>query len=137
MPPSRSSLFLILMLTAVSIVNLFHLKPEIDRIKGLKKFVPHQIIGYQFEGLGQELKGVSHVGYYTDQDLAKNDDAAKLFSYAQYVLAPSILDLNNTGHYYTLFVCEQESVALRKIKELNLETYRGNEYGMILARKRR
>lgn len=137
LPKSRAATFLVIAFFMSSIINWYTQKPEIDRIKGLRKLIPNQIIGYQFEALAADLENVQYLGYFTDKDLEKDDAAAKLFSYAQYILAPSVLELNDLSHRYILFVCSKESIAWDKIKELNLEPYRRNKYGMVLARKRR
>ncbi len=135
LPPYRRQLFYLTALFGVSMMNLIVLSQDIRRIQSFKKVLPYQMIGYQFNGLDEFTKDISHIGYYTDLDIETDTAASKMFAHAQYMLAPSILDLNNTDHDYILFVCSNEKVAWQKIKEVKALPLRRNKYGMILARR--
>ncbi len=85
-------------------------------------------------GLTDMLRGVEYVGYFTDKDLTDKTNAAQ-FSQAQYILAPVILDLNNTQRDFIIFDCTTPDVALEKIKEIDAVPLVKNKFGIILARK--
>lgn len=122
----------LLVLTAA---NLPGLKKEIARINGFQREMPHQEIGQYFQPLQDTLKGVEIMGYYTDVDLKQDQEAAKDFAQAQFILAPTVLDLNNLTHEYTFFNCKDPRRALYIIKQLGLTPLKGNPRGMILARR--
>jgi len=121
----------------MTIVNAPALTKEVQRIYNFKKTNAHQLIGYQFYGVGQFLDDVQIMGYYTDLNIDKDDEdeGARLFAQAQYILAPVILDPNNLNHDYILFVCSEEKVAWLKMKEINAQPLRRNKFGMILAKR--
>ena len=115
-----------------SILNLVH---EINRILLIKrKFAPHQQMGVRFEGLEKDFKGTEIGGYYTDKDLDK-DENARQFAQAQYLLAPTLLDINNTSVPLIIFDCSSDAVALKKIVEIGAVPVKKNGFGVILARK--
>jgi len=129
-----SRIFFLLCLLGISIANGSILWQELIRIHNYKKVLEYDIVGYQFGGLDQFLKDVEVMGYYTGNNLEDKADV-KLFSHAQFVLAPIILDLNNLEHEYILFVCKDKSHALKKISEIKAMPLRGNQYGMILVKR--
>ncbi len=135
LPRYRRQLFYMTALFGVSLMNFIVLSQDIKRIQSFKKVLPYQMIGYQFKGLEQFTKGITHIGYYTDKNIKTDEAASKMFAHAQYILAPSILDLNNTDHDYILLVCSNEKVAWAKLKEIKALPLRRNKYGMILARR--
>ncbi|MGE0267947.1 MAG: hypothetical protein AB7S78_05790 [Candidatus Omnitrophota bacterium] len=137
LPARRTQLFYVAALFGVTVMNLFVLGQESKRIRSFKKVMSHQTIGHQFAGLDEFTKGIRYIGYVTDEDITRDDAAHKLFAHAQYMLAPSILDLNNYRHEYLLFVCSDEIYAWKKIKQLDAEPLRRNKYGMILVRNPR
>ena len=134
-PKKRTQLYCVIALVIITIINIVVLQQELRRIKSFKQVMPHQIIGYQFAGLEEVLQGVQYVGYYTDKDIENDKETAKLFSHAQYILAPTVLDFNNTTHEYIIFVCSSEQIARIKIQQLKMFPIRRNKYGMILAKK--
>src|ERR1700679_218429 len=93
--------------------------------------IPLHSLGYQFMGLENVFKGVRTVGYYTDKDL--NDPlAVAQFEQAQYMLVPTILDLNHTQYHWVIFDCTSPQTALGAIKQLGLTPVKIN-HGIILA----
>ena len=122
-------------LLAISFFNAVGLWQENQRIWELKKHVSRQIIGSKFAGLEEFTRGIDSIGYYTDMD-DKDEEQSKLFSHAQFVLAPTILDFNNLDHEYVLFVCNNKLQALRKIKDMGAEPFKVNPLGMILAKRK-
>ena len=113
---------------------------SIDLLKKLAKTQyerqrhPFYFSGLKFSGLEDTLKNVDYIGYYTDKDLNLKENAAQ-FSQAQYILAPTILDLNNTSHTFILFDCTNEKKAMSKIKQVHAIAIKKNRFGIILARK--
>ena len=79
------------------------------------------------------FNGIKYVGYYTDKSLDVNQNAAE-FAQAQYVLAPTILDLNNLNHEYILLDCSAEDIAFEKIKEIHAIPFK-KRLGLILAKR--
>ena len=55
------------------------------------------------------------------------------FEQAQYMLSPTVLDLNNTNHPLVVFDCMAPQTNMAKIKELGLEPVSINNVGIILA----
>lgn len=130
------------LIAAVLVQNVFGfgelyigLKEEIIRINGLNKVLSHQKIGYQFMGLEEFTQGIDRIGYYSDENLEVNEHAHKLFAHAQYILAPTVLELDNMDREFILLVCKNQQNAARKLKQLNALPLRANKFGMILARR--
>ena len=137
--PQGIFLFLIAALMVQNLVGwgelYVGLSEEMTRIKGLSKVLSHQKIGYQFTGLEEFTKGIDRIGYYSDENIEVDQRAHKLFAHAQYILAPTVLELDNMDHEFILLVCSDERNALRKLKQLNALPVRGNKFGMVLARR--
>ncbi|MCA9408937.1 MAG: hypothetical protein KC733_09625 [Candidatus Omnitrophica bacterium] len=131
---SKLRLIFMTILSAVILTNIPVLMQELKRIRGFRKVMETQIIGYKFAGLEQFTKNIEYIGYYTDKDIALKE-TSKEFSHAQYILSPTILDFNNLEHEYILLVCSDEKKAWLKMKELNAQPQRRNPYGMILAKR--
>ena len=97
--------------------------------------VPLHSLGYQFMGLENVFKDIRTVGYYTDKDLTTNSTntlAIAQFEQAQYMLAPTILDLNHTQYHWVIFDCTTTQVAMNAIKHLGFTPLKAN-HGIILA----
>ena len=122
----------LLLVTALNIPNLLE---EIRRIDTFQKTMPNQVIGEEFFGIRAFTRDIPFIGYFTDQDLLKNQAAAKKYAHAQFILAPTVLEKDNFQHEYILFVCENPNVAIAVIKKLNLRPVKGNSSGMILAKR--
>jgi hypothetical protein len=89
-------------------------------------------LGNQFNEIAPAFKNVRKAGYYTDKNI-EHILAIAQFEQAQYVLAPTILDLNNTQHPLVIFDCTTPQVAMQKINELGLKPLKMNSAGIILA----
>jgi len=124
-------LFILICLIIIKF-NISGLQYETDKINMVKKLFPYLKIGYKFKGLDRFINDAEFIGYYTDDDLSENEPG-KLFSQAQYVLAPTILEENNTDHQFVLFVCSNEINCLNKINELNATILGRNQFGIIIA----
>src|SRR5271170_4929108 len=81
--------------------------------------IPLHSLGFQFMGLENVFKDVRTVGYYTDKNL-DNPLAIAQFEQAQYMLAPTVLDLNHTQYHWVIFDCTSPQAALSAIKQLGL-----------------
>lgn len=93
--------------------------------------IPLHSLGYQFMGLENIFKDVPTVGYYTDKDLS-NTLAIAQFEQAQYMLAPTVLDLNHTQYHWVIFDCTTPQAAMGTIQRLGLLPLKMN-HGIILA----
>ena len=92
---------------------------------------PLHSLGFQFMGLENIFKGVHTVGYYTDKDLG-NRLAIAQFEQAQYMLVPTVLDLNNTQYRWVIFDCTSAQAALGAIQRLGFTPMKIRN-GIILA----
>ena len=115
-------------------LNTADLIKETYKIEKQRESIPFYFSGFKFLGLEDIFRGVSHAGYYTDKDLSVKQNAAQ-FAEAQYILAPTILDFNNTDREFILFDCTTEEKALEKIRQIRAIPLKKNEHGIILARK--
>lgn len=93
--------------------------------------VPLHSLGYQFIGLENIFKDVHTVGYFTDKDL-DNPLAVAQFEQAQYMLVPTVLDLNHTQYRWVIFDCTSPQVAMAAIQHLGLTPMKAHN-GIILA----
>jgi hypothetical protein len=93
--------------------------------------IPLHSLGYQFMGLENIFKNVRTVGYYTDKNL-DHPLAIAQFEQAQYVLAPTVLDLNHTDYPWVIFDCTSPQKAMEAIQRLGFVPLKVN-HGIILA----
>jgi len=93
--------------------------------------IPLHSLGFQFMGLENVFKDVRAVGYYTDKDL-NNPLAIAQLEQAQYMLVPTILDLNHTQYHWVIFDCTSPQTAMAAIKGLGFTPLKIN-HGIILA----
>jgi hypothetical protein len=114
-------------------LNLFSFSQEVMETLRVRKTYPYFFHGLQFSGLNHILKGQRRIGYYTDRNIDDLPNALK-FSQAQYILAPIMLDLNNTDCEFIIFDCSSPLVAINKIKALKVVPLQINPFGIILAR---
>jgi len=125
----KISLFICLILAAV--FNIFQAYAQaIGEILD-HTTIPLHSLGFQFMGLENVFKDVRTVGYYTDKDLT-NSLAIAQFEQAQYMLAPTVLDLNHTQYHWVIFDCTSPQAALEAIKHLGFTPLKIN-HGIILA----
>ena len=131
MKPKSVFIFAILLVIAVNLAESF---VGILDLYSRRQTYPFFFSGYIFLGLEKIFKDVKYVGYYTDKNLDESPTAAK-FAQAQYILVPTILDLNKTDHEFILFDCSREEIAQRKIEEIKAIPFKKNKFGIILTRK--
>lgn len=123
-------IFLILLII-VSALDLFQAFAQAIFQLQDRTTIPLHSLGYQFIGLENVFKGVHTVGYYTDKDL-NNPLAIAQFEQAQYMLVPTILDLNHTQYRWVIFDCTSPQVAMEAIHNLGLNPLKAY-HGIILA----
>lgn len=118
----------------VGLLGLSILINSFGLIARIKEHQEHQsgFLGDQFRGLETAFNHARLVGYYTDKDIDEKIAIAQ-FEQAQYILAPTVLDLNNTSRDFVIFDCTTPQVALQKIKDLKLQALKANNLGVILA----
>lgn len=131
--PKVSSVFIFLcwLVLALNLVTCFQ---GLSKIITSRQIMPYVFWGLKFSGLNGLLKAQRSAGYYTDKNMDERFNALQ-FAQAQYVLAPVILELNNTEHEFIIFDCSTARKALEKIKELGAVPLRVNPTGVIIARK--
>ena len=124
----------ILALLLVIAVNLSESFVDILNVYSQRRNNPFFFSGYRFTGLEKTFKNIKYAGYYTDKNLDESSIAAN-FAQAQYILAPTILDLNAANHELILFDCSSQEIARQKIEEIKAIPLKRNKFGVILARK--
>jgi hypothetical protein len=126
-------IFISLVLTAI--LNLFTAYSQaIAQLKD-RTSIPLHSLGFQFLGLENVFKDVRTVGYYTDKDLSitsQNTLAIAQYEQAQYMLAPTVLDLNHTQYHWVILDCTSPQVAMETIKSLGFTPLKIHN-GIILA----
>lgn len=130
----KPKIIFVLALLFVVMVNLAESFTDILDVYSQRRNNPFFFSGYRFTGLEKTFKNVKYAGYYTDKDLDESPAAAN-FAQAQYILAPTILDLNAANHEFILFDCSRQEIARQKIEELKYIPLKRNKFGVILARK--
>ncbi|MCC6758229.1 MAG: hypothetical protein IT395_01205 [Candidatus Omnitrophica bacterium] len=118
---------------ALVVFNLYTLTQETFKTVKLRQRHPYTFFGDRFRGIETFVGQAPYLGYYTDKNIEKDSRAAMQYAQAQLVLAPSILDLNNTGHEFIIFDCTTPQAAMAKIKEIGAKPLKANPYGIILA----
>jgi hypothetical protein len=124
----------IIFLTALVLAAVFNLCQAYTLAVGQlqdRTSVPLHSLGFQFMGLENVFKNVHTVGYYTDKDLA-NKLAIAQFEQAQYMLVPTVLDLNNTQYRWVIFDCTSFQAAMGAIQRLGFTPMKTRN-GIILA----
>lgn len=133
----RTQFFFIILIIGFILVNIPVFAVEISRITNFNKVIEHNVVGYQFVGIGEFIpEGTRFASYITDGSL-QHPERYKLFQKAQYVLAPVILDPDNPDHEYVLFVSSNPAAVFRIMKEKDLVPLQLNpKDGILLAKKR-
>ena len=132
LPASPPQTFFLVCALLIIVFNAVTLYKKTSQLGQIRQQIPFLFLGNKFLGLKEILKNPKYLGYYTDNNLDENK-AAMQFAQAQYILAPIILDLNNTDHPFVLFDCSREEIAMQKIKEAGLVPIKRNQFGIILA----
>lgn len=126
-----SQLAYILCILLITAINIPSLSKTINRqLKQIEKgsFFP----GKMFEGVKSITEKTPYISYVTDKDINESPTNL-LIAQAQLVLAPSILDFENTSHPFLIFDFTNKTKALQKLQELNVKPIRSTGNGFILA----
>jgi hypothetical protein len=102
----------------------------------VRSLVPDRPVGFggiKFAGLHDILKDETHIGYLTDLDL-KDDRNLAEYEQAQLMLAPAILDINDTSPKFFIVNCSSDEAAARKLLAAGAQPLKRNQFGIILAR---
>ena len=124
--------FFLISIFLILTFNIHSITKETSRLFKIREHIPYSFQGYNFEGLEKVFQNIEYVGYYTDRNVEEPKNNMRL-SQAQFILAPTILDINDTSHKFTLFDCSNEIIAFNKIKELDLIPVKKNKDGIILT----
>ena len=125
---------LALVFCALIVFNYVSLIRDTSVLFAKRKRQPFYFLGTTFEAIRPLLKNVKYVGYCTDKDMDDKKNAA-FFSEAQYVLAPTILDLNNPTREFLILDFSDEKKAISKIRELKAVPLKRSPQGIILAKQ--
>jgi hypothetical protein len=127
----RLKSLLFVCLTSAAVFNLYLAYAQAIRQIQDRTTIPLHSLGFPFMGLENVFKNVSSVGYYTDKDLGQPLAIAQ-FEQAQYILAPTVLNLNHTPWRWAIFDCSSPQAAMEAMKRLGLMPLKIN-HGIILA----
>jgi hypothetical protein len=97
---------------------------------------PIAFSGMKFAGLNDVLKNETQIGYVTDLDANDSQNLAE-FEQAQYMLAPAILEWNNTATRLLIVNCSSDATAIEKLIKLGAQPLKRNQFGIILAQNPR
>ena len=128
----RNVILLLVMSCAIT-CNLIKTYEEFRSFNRKRALQPYVFIGSQFEGLRGILKNTPKIGYYTDKSLDDRITAAK-FAQAQYILTPTILDLNSINLPFVIVDYEDPRAGMKKIYELGMIPLQQSSTGIILAK---
>ncbi len=93
---------------------------------------PLHSLAEQFAGLKQFFAGVPRAGYLTDKN-PENPVVIAQFEQAQYILAPTILELNNASLPVVICDFADPNVSVPKLKKFQLTPVSASNTGLILA----
>src|SRR6185436_11011443 len=131
----KISLQLILTLLIVALVGLNLVYAVINVISKTVNRKPIYAPGAQFEDIKKIVKNEKTIGYLTNRDITpeKNDQE---FLQAQYILAPTILDLNNDNYRLLILDFTNPTFMLYKLKEIQAKPVYSNIYNKVVAIRR-
>jgi len=116
-------------LLAINLVQTFQ---TVRTLQTKRRIRPYTFAGDQFFPVKDFLKNERRVGYWSDRSLDDRQTAA-LFAQAQYVLAPSILELNSTDLPFVIFDCRDKTKQITIIRDLGLNPLKVSPSGLVLA----
>ena len=128
--PKLRIIFLVCLVVAAGVDLFLSYGQAINKLED-HTTIPLHSLGFQFLGLADIFKDVHTVGYYTDKDL-DNALAIAQFEQAQYMLAPTVLDLNHTQYHWVIFDCTSTQVAMKAIQNLGFTPLKERN-GIIVA----
>ena len=129
---SRTFFFFCVALCAVVLTNMIVYSEEIRRILSINKVMDHQIIGFEFGGLDELMKDEEYIGYVSDKNV-NDKNGSKEYAQLQYLLAPTIVELDATHYKYTILYCNNEKICFDIAKKVGAKPLRRNQYGVIVT----
>ena len=91
--------------------------------------------GTQFKPFKVYLKNQKKIGFLTDKDMSPEHNDG-FFSQTQYILAPTIIELNNPNNTFNILNYSQNAFFVYSIMALNATRITSNEYGQALIRRK-
>ncbi len=122
----------VLLITTVFLVFLNLIYVSINTLHKIMVPVPYYPPGYEFADFKNKIQSQHVVGYLTNRDVSaeKNDQE---FLLAQYMFAPTVLDINNADHPLLILDYTSPIFLKYKIKELKTKALYHNEFNKVLA----
>ena len=119
-------------LIIITILNIRELSLQIILHQNHRESMKLHNLGDQFKGLEEILKGQRTVGYYTDKNIEESLVVAQ-YEQAQYVLAPTVLKINDLSYPMAIFDCTSPAVAIAKMQAEGFKPIMANNTGIIVA----
>ena len=117
----------------ILICNVFFLLTDIlSHLKKENKYSYEP--GLQFADFKDALKNIRQAGFVTNKDLSSENNDGQ-FLMAQYILAPTVLELNASNNKYNILDCTSETRILYALRSLGATPLKINKYGKILTVK--
>ena len=128
----RLNLKAIILCVTIAVIGLNLVYVTINVLSKLQNPVFYLEPGAQFADFKDKIKGEKIVGYMTNRDSSpeKNDQE---FLMAQYMLAPTVLDFNNSNHKFLILDYTSPIFLAYEIKNLNVRPVYDNKFDKVLA----
>ncbi|MCA9408939.1 MAG: hypothetical protein KC733_09635 [Candidatus Omnitrophica bacterium] len=104
------------------------------QIKFKEKISYHYEPGAQFEEFIPYLKGIKKAGFLTNKGMGAEDNDGHYLQ-AQYLLAPTILDLNNSNYKLNLLDYTNQIYIFYMLKNLKAKPIKDNIWGKVLTQR--
>jgi len=130
---SKADLLFLLIIGCFLTFAIFHLPGRLEQMEKIRQKQAYPFVGLQFS----RIKDIVHpfpsrIGYMTDKNLSDNIPGM-VFSQAQYVLAPAVLDLNGVHHKYILLDYSDKKLLAKIAERHHLVPLKQTHWGIILA----
>jgi len=91
--------------------------------------------GFQFFHIKEKLGQLKQIGYLTNKDMTREHNDG-IYLQAQYFLAPTILDLNNSKYRLLIMDYPNKTFLVYMLRKLRYVPMSENGYGQVLVVKR-
>lgn len=130
---SKTDWAFLLIMAGFLAFNTWELAGRAAKMHAIRRAQTYPFVGLQFSPVKDIIRPFpDRIGYLTDKDLSEILPGMQ-FAQAQYVLAPAILDLNNTDHRYLLLDYADKKLMRKVTAEHQLVPLRQTRGGVILA----
>ena len=128
----KLNLRIIILFVTIAVIGLNLVYVAINVLSKLQNPAHYLQPGAQFADFKEKIKGEQIVGYMTNRDSSpeKNDQE---FLMAQYMLAPTVLDFNNSNHKFLILDYTSPIFLAYEIKEINARRVYDNKFDKVLA----